>query len=116
MVAHNTQNGSRPAHGAADQLRQLAERLRQLADAAAPGQPIARAATMMKSAQTSCAIAPDIVLPPAAGEALERVDTALTTWQDVWTRLGRQTEFRQAVSREAGAWAKRLSVLADTLE
>jgi hypothetical protein len=34
--------------------------------------------------------------------------TVLTTWRDVWARMGRRPEFRQAVAREAGLWARRL--------
>jgi hypothetical protein len=36
------------------------------------------------------------------------VQLAVRTWQQVWPRLGGQTPFRQAVSREARMWSKRL--------
>lgn len=39
---------------------------------------------------------------------LTNVQTALETWARVWSRLGSQQEFRQAVMREAKLWANRL--------
>lgn len=37
---------------------------------------------------------------------LNNVQQALVAWEDVWPRLGSQAPFRQAVIREARAWAK----------
>ncbi len=39
----------------------------------------------------------------------EELQTVLETWQQVWPRLASQSEFRQAVAREARRWAERLS-------
>ena len=38
--------------------------------------------------------------------------TAVEAWQSVWPRLGGQGEFRAAVIREAGQWARKLELLA----
>lgn len=43
---------------------------------------------------------------------LSNLQTALTTWQEVWPRLGARKEFRQAVGREAAMWSKRLRAMA----
>ena len=40
-------------------------------------------------------------------DELLNVQAALSTWQEVWPRLGGQREFRQAVAREARWWMKR---------
>jgi hypothetical protein len=42
-------------------------------------------------------------------QLLLNVAGALTTWQEVWPRLGTQREFRLAVAREARLWAKRFA-------
>ena len=39
----------------------------------------------------------------------EELQTVLDTWQQVWPRLNSQSEFRQAVAREARRWSERLS-------
>ena len=39
------------------------------------------------------------------------IQSALNAWKEVWPRLGRQPEFRQAVAREARLWSKRFEVL-----
>lgn len=39
------------------------------------------------------------------------IQTALSTWKEVWPRLSRQPEFRLAVVREARLWSKRFEVL-----
>ena len=46
------------------------------------------------------------------GVLLKNVQTALETWARVWPRLGSQPEFRQAVTREARLWEKKLRTLA----
>lgn len=45
-------------------------------------------------------------------ELVTRLGTVLQAWRDVWPRLGRQLEFRQAVAREARLWSQRVSELA----
>lgn len=42
---------------------------------------------------------------------LANLQQPLETWQQVWSRLGEQQEFRQAVAREAELWSKRLSAM-----
>ena len=43
--------------------------------------------------------------------SLHLLHQAVSTWSDVWPRLGTQQEFRIAVSREARAWAQRFSTM-----
>ena len=50
--------------------------------------------------------------PSASAELFTNLTTALETWRTVWPRLGRQPEFRQAVAREAGRWARHVAALA----
>lgn len=42
-------------------------------------------------------------------QLLTNVQAALTTWHQVWPRLGAQRDFRAAVAREARLWSKKLS-------
>jgi hypothetical protein len=44
--------------------------------------------------------------------ALAQLSTALEAWRTVWPRLGTDHEFRAAVVRECGMWARRLRALA----
>ena len=43
---------------------------------------------------------------------LTNLQQPLTTWQQVWPRLGAQEEFRLAVAREADLWSRRLDAMA----
>lgn len=47
-------------------------------------------------------------MPPEHAALLRNLRTAVGTWQQVWPRLGRQADFRQAVAREAQRWAREL--------
>ena len=45
-------------------------------------------------------------------EILADLQMRVATWRLVWPRLGKQPEFRNAVAREAHAWAQKLLKLA----
>ena len=65
----------------------------------------------LETAQALCAEATAHAPDAAARTLFTNVHTALETWQAVWPRLGAQKEFRQAVAREAGLWARKLGEL-----
>jgi hypothetical protein len=56
-----------------------------------------------------CEWAVEAGAPKEAGSLLAHLQTALGAWHDVWPRLGRQADFRRAVTREAGLWSRRLT-------
>ena len=47
---------------------------------------------------------------------LTNLQQPLTTWQQVWPRLGAQQDFRLAVAREAQLWFRRLDAMAQDIE
>lgn len=53
----------------------------------------------------------DAVLDAEARQIFQDLVTAVETWRTVWPRLGGRSEFRGAVIREAGQWARRLKCL-----
>ena len=65
----------------------------------------------LETARALCAETATHASDAAARTLFTNVRTALETWQAVWPRLGAQKEFRQAVAREAGLWARKLGEL-----
>lgn len=63
----------------------------------------------LQRAHTLCGAAAAGERDAARRELLAHLQTALSTWQQVWPRLGGQQPFRLAVAREARLWAKRLA-------
>ena len=47
-------------------------------------------------------------LPTDQQRLFQNVHTVVSTWREVWPRMGARREFRQAVAREARLWARRL--------
>ena len=62
----------------------------------------------LETARALCAETAAQTSDAAARTLFTNVRTALETWHTVWPRLGAQKEFRQAVAREAGLWARKL--------
>lgn len=60
-------------------------------------------------AQVLCQQAADHAPSAELKQLLTNVQAALTTWHQVWPRLGTQRDFRLAVAREARLWSKKLS-------
>ena len=54
----------------------------------------------------------DAKSPRNVKEMFEDLRLRVTTWRQVWPRLGKQPEFRNAVAREAHAWSQKLLKLA----
>ena len=45
-------------------------------------------------------------------ELLSDLQVRVATWRDVWPRLGKDPQFRNAVARESHAWSQKLLKLA----
>ena len=67
---------------------------------------------VLAETQTLCERAADVPHEAEVRNLLPNLKTAVMTWRQVWPRLGEQREFRQAVLREAGLWARRLDAMA----
>ena len=92
-----------PAHA----LAQLAERFGAIATCVDGRRGDAAVSTAIEEAAACCQAATE-----GRGDEvralLTNLTTALQTWREVWPRMGKQSEFRLAVAREAGLWSKRL--------
>ena len=86
----------------------LEAQFQRIADAIEQRQPNQLVTEAFRAAQALCAEVTVHEPDAAARTLLTNVQTALETWQAVWPRLGAQQEFRQAVAREAGLWARKL--------
>ncbi len=64
---------------------------------------------LFTQAQVLCQQAADHAPSAELRQLLTNVQAALTTWHQVWPRLGTQRDFRLAVAREARLWSKKLS-------
>jgi hypothetical protein len=73
------------------------------------GRPDAALCQRLQRARTLCGQAAAGERDASRRELLGHLQTALSTWQQVWPRLGGQQPFRLAVAREARLWAKRLA-------
>ena len=90
------------------ELERVAERFAAIASGVEAHQQNAALMRLFSEAAAACQRA----VGEASGDTrrlLTNVATALDTWRQVWPRLGAQTEFRAAVAREAGFWAKRFA-------
>ena len=77
-------------------------------------QPEPQLVEAMRHAQTLCeSMAQHRGADENVRTTFANVARALETWRMVWPRLGRQSEFRQAVIREANLWGRRLKAMAD---
>ncbi len=47
--------------------------------------------------------------PSGRRELLEDLQVRVSTWLEVWPRLGKDIDFRNAVAREARIWSKKLA-------
>ena len=90
----------------------LETQFQRIADAVEQRQSDRVVTEALKAAHALCAEAAAQAQGAAARTLFTNVQTALETWQTVWPRLGRQREFRQAVTREAGLWSRKLGELA----
>ena len=88
---------------------QLPVRLTALAAGIESRQPTATLIGMLEQTQALCEIGASAASTPTLKQILSQVETATQTWQQVWSRLGVDREFRLAVAREARLWAKRLA-------
>ena len=91
-------------------LAQIAEGFTSIASCVEHRKPDAALMKALEETRTLCAW----VAPESSGTIrtlLTNVQTALSTWQQVWPRMGSQREFRQAVAREANLWSRRLQAL-----
>ena len=50
----------------------------------------------------------DAKSPRAVKEMFEDLRLRVTTWREVWPRLGKDPQFRNAVARESHAWSQKL--------
>ena len=69
-------------------------------------------AMILEALERACSSCHEAVETGRAGaltQILAQVETATTTWQQVWPRVGGDREFQLAVAREARLWAKRLA-------
>ena len=73
-------------------------------------QPDAALSAMLTETETRCRWAADTSTEPVRS-LLTNLTQPLQTWRQVWSRLGTQPEFRQAVAREAEMWSRRLQAL-----
>ena len=92
-------------------VTRLADAFGRLADSIEGRQPADAVVEIVCATQTLCATA-SRASSADLGVLLTNVQTALETWATVWPRLGSQPEFRQAVTREARLWEKKLRTLA----
>ena len=72
--------------------------------------PEAALSTMFTDTETRCRWTADTSAEPVRS-LLINLTQPLQTWRQVWSRLGEQPEFRQAVIREAELWSRRLHAL-----
>lgn len=98
----------------AEQLHRIASHFAQIASCVNQRTSEATLQRVLKETQGLCAAAAQqrSVGLHEATSWLSNVTMALKTWQEVWPRLGGQSEFRQAVAREATLWSRRLEALA----
>ena len=87
----------------------LADRFSSIVACAESHRPDAAMLETLAQTAAACADAASAEQSPEAKQLLINLQTAVTTWQQVWPRLGAQREFRLAVAREAKLWSKRLS-------
>lgn len=101
-----------PADPSARTLAQIATAFARIAQdvgstaAADPSSALAEAKQRCESGAGDRQLAADV------RQLLGNLATAVEVWQSVWPRLGRQGDFRAAVIREAGQWARKLELLA----
>lgn len=92
-------------------MTRLAAEFGRLAASVERRQPGEDVVEIVRATQALCAAA-SRSSPSGVRTLLTNVQTALETWATVWPRLGAQREFRQAVTREARLWEKKLRTLA----
>lgn len=92
----------------------LDAQFKRIADAIEQRQPDSHVVEALTAAHALCVTAAAHAQTAQIRTVLTNVQTALDTWRTVWPRLGTRTEFRQAVAREAGLWARKLGELANT--
>ena len=93
----------------ADVWAQASAHLNALADGIESRQPDATILRALGQAHACCRDGQAAVRAGAATQYLRQAATAADAWQQVWSRLGADREFRLAVAREARLWAKRLA-------
>ena len=100
-----------PSGGSQQQLSRIASNFAEIASCVTKGAPAAKVTDVLEQTRALCERA--VVGDDAADitSLLPNLRTALETWQQVWPRLGKQKEFRQAVAREADLWSRRLEAL-----
>ena len=100
-----------PRNTPASQLAQAAEACERIASTVGARGAEAQVLEILRHAESACAASGD-GHDPQCRAALAQLATALETWRTVWPRLGKDPEFRAAVVRECGTWARRLHALA----
>jgi len=99
-----------PPADAANPLAAVLEELAQAIESRRGDETVVR---LLKDAHPACQQA----AKAASGEPKTHLTNflqALETWHRVWPQMGARPEFRQAVVREARAWANRVRTLAST--
>ncbi|MBI2174259.1 MAG: hypothetical protein HYU33_03595 [Candidatus Omnitrophica bacterium] len=92
-------------------LTSVLDELNAVASAIECSEPEARFVKRLDAVLAGCGEALSDSRPGPLHDFLTQVSAAVSTWQKVWPRLGKDAQFRQAVSREAVGWAKRLSAV-----
>lgn len=96
-----------------DHINQLASLFARVASAIDSGIPDEQVRSLLRQTH-ACCLKAQADGAGARGTLLSNLHVALTTWEQVWPRLGPELAFRQAVSREANLWARRLHACAPT--
>lgn len=100
-----------PSSHASHQAVQAAEACERVASTVSERKADAQVLGMLRQAESACAASGDGIGPDRR-TALAQLAAALEAWRTVWPRLGKDPEFRAAVVRECGTWARRLRALA----
>ncbi len=109
MAATDPRNAS-PSEGLPTAVDRAAESFAHLATCVMGREADAAVLAALTETRTRCDAAS--AERPGQRALFVNLQTALSTWQQVWPRLGGQGEFRAAVAREAEQWAKKLTGLA----
>lgn len=99
-----------PPTASADLLASLLERAAQAIESRRGDDAVTH---LLQEAQAAC----QGVAKQASGESQTHLTNflqALKTWHRLWPQMGARPEFRQAVVREARAWASRVRTLTST--
>ena len=101
-----------PADHGALTIAQTAAAFTRIADAIGGGKEAQLEPAFLHARRLSESASGDDQLDAEARQLFANLATAVEAWRSNWPRLGRQQDFRAAVTREAGQWARKLERLA----